>query len=168
MRFVALCRVALLTLGLLLAQPGHAELAPLEPAKRADIEQLMATMNVATNMKAMSNAMMHSFVQNLRKGRNDLTPEQEQAVINTTSEVFTENYGSFNELMVHLYHKHFTATDIQQLRSFYATDIGKKMIAVMPALTQESFEVGAQWGQVLAPMIQKRVKERLAAQGVAL
>jgi hypothetical protein len=152
----------------LLAQPGHAELAPLEPSKRANIEQLMVTMNVAANMKAMSNAMMQSFLQNLREGRNNLTPEQVQEVVKTTSEVFAENYGSFHELMVHLYHKHFSATDIQQLRDFYDTDIGKKLIAVTPALTQESFEIGAQWGQVLAPMIQQRVKERLAARGIAL
>lgn len=168
MRLIALCRSGLLSLGLLLALPGHAQLAPLEPAKRANIEQLMVTMNVAANMKAMSNAMMQSFLQTLRKSRSDLTPEQVQEVVSTTSEVFAENYSSFHELMVHLYHKHFTATDIEQLRNFYDTDIGRKMIAVTPALTQESFEVGAQWGQVLAPMIQKRVKERLAAQGVAL
>ena len=168
MRFVSLCRAGLLSLGLLLALPGHAELAPLEPTKRADIEQLMVTMNVASNMKAMSNAMMQSFLQSLRKGRNDLTAEQMREIGNTTSEVFAENYSSFHELMVHLYHKHFSASDIQQLRTFYDTDIGKKLIAVTPALTQESFEVGSQWGQVLAPLIQQRVKERLAAQGVAL
>ncbi len=168
MRFIPLCRAGLLSLGLLLTLPGHAQVAPLEPAKREDIEQLMVTMNVAGNMKAMSNAMMQSFLHNLRKGRTDLTAEQVQEVVRTTSEVFAENYGTFHELMVHLYHKHFTATDIQQLRRFYDTDIGKKLIAVTPALTQESFEVGSQWGEVLAPLVQKRVRERLAAQGVAL
>ena len=168
MRLLSIFRAGLLSLGLVLTLPTHAEVAPLEPAKRADIEQLMTTMNVAANMKAMSNAMMQSFMQSLGKGRKDLSAEQMQEVGATASEVFAENYNSFHELMVHLYHKHFTATDIQQLLSFYGTDIGKKMIAVTPALTKESFEVGAQWGQVLAPLIQQRVKERLAAQGVAL
>lgn len=168
MRFTPLCRAALLSLGLLLAPFGHAQVADLEAAKRADIEALMVTMKVSDNMKSMSSAMMQSFLQSMRKGSADLTHEQVQAIAQTTGEVFAENYGIFHELMVHLYNKHFSASDIQELRGFYASDIGKKLITVTPALTQESFQAGAEWGRMLAPLVQNRVKERLEALGVAL
>jgi len=59
-------------------------------------------------------------------------------------------------MVIPIYQKHLTESDIQVLNEFYQSDAGKKFISVQPLIMQESMQVGQQWGQNLArEVIQK-------------
>jgi len=50
--------------------------------------------------------------------------------------------------------------------AFYSTDLGKKLIAVLPALMQESLVVSQQWAEREMPRIQRLLDERLKKEGI--
>ncbi len=48
--------------------------------------------------------------------------------------IINDNIGPLTELIIGIYHKHFTADEIKEMIGFYATPLGQKSIRVMPAL----------------------------------
>jgi len=158
--------LAALALCLTLAHSAWAQ--ELDDAKRADIEQLLALTQTMSNARANMNTVLQQLVLQLRQKQPKLTEEHLRIVAEAHEAVFDENIGVFKALMVHLYHKHFSADDIRQLLVFYASDTGRKLTQVTPALNRESFEIGVQFGRLLGPKVEQRVKERLASKGVSL
>lgn len=63
-------------------------------------------------------------------------------------------------LMIPVYEKFYSEEDIDNIISFYNTPTGKKMIQVLPDLTQESMRVGQQWGMKVTEDILKKLKDK--------
>lgn len=63
-----------------------------------------------------------------------------------------------------IYDRHFTTDDLRQLLAFYDTPVGKKLLATLPTITQESVAAGREWGGKLGAA----VGEELTAEGVRL
>jgi len=66
--------------------------------------------------------------------------------------------NDFEKMMIALYDKYYTDEDIKQLIKFYESDIGKKMIQVMPDFTQDSFLLGQEWGKKINENILNKLK----------
>lgn len=65
------------------------------------------------------------------------------------------DYNELVQKLVPVYSKHFTEQEIGDLLNFYNTSTGKKMIDKMPAILEESMEIGRKWGIELAQKIEK-------------
>lgn len=63
------------------------------------------------------------------------------------------------DLIVPIYDKYYSETEIEELTAFYNSAIGKKTIDTLPKLTQESMVAGQQWGLEISQKIQKKLKE---------
>jgi len=63
-------------------------------------------------------------------------------------------------LITPIYAKYYTETDIDQLINFYNSPIGKKMVATMPQVVQESMTMGQQWGKEIGEKVFARLKEK--------
>jgi hypothetical protein len=63
-------------------------------------------------------------------------------------------------LIIPVYNKYYTETDIDKLIQFYKTPVGKKTISVLPQITQESMHAGQEWGQKIAEEIIRNLKEK--------
>lgn len=63
------------------------------------------------------------------------------------------------DLIVPIYDKYYSETEIEELTAFYNSPIGKKTIDTLPKLTQESMVAGQQWGLEISQKIQKKLKE---------
>lgn len=57
--------------------------------------------------------------------------------------------------MATVYTESFTEEEIDKILEFYATPVGKKMIAITPELTKKGMEIGQTWGMELQPLIAK-------------
>jgi hypothetical protein len=66
--------------------------------------------------------------------------------------------GDFETMIVTVYERHFSSDEIRQLIAFYQTPIGKKMIAELPAVMQESTEAGRQWGAALGASVASQLE----------
>jgi uncharacterized protein len=136
--------------------------------KQVDIEKLLEITGSLAIGKQMSDMVVTQMTQAIKKIRPDLPSELFDVLREEVIGVIEESLPVYVSTIIPLYHKHYTHDEIKELIRFYHTDLGKKAIRIMPTLMQESMSLGQQWGQALAPEIQRRVKERFKTEGVDL
>lgn len=108
--------------------------------KRADIIKLLDVSNTKSQAAQMFDLMLPSL--------KALAPSAPQAFWTTFESML--DLDSFVEMFIPLYDKYFTHDEIRGLLEFYESPVGRKMLAVTPDLTQESFGIGQAWGTKLA------------------
>lgn len=160
-------RIALITLALCLGH-GSVRADELTREKRADIERLLAMTGSLALSKQMAQAVTAGMTQTLKQARPDIPAKVLDMMAVEVNATFEENMPSLKDEMIPLYHRHFSASEIKGLVSFYSTELGQKTIQVMPVLMQEAMAVGQRWGQSLGPKIKQRVSARLQQQGIKL
>ena len=90
------------------------------------------------------------------KQRPDLAPYRN--VIKT----FFERYMSYDVLkpdIISLYEAEFTAKELKEVRRFYQTSAGRKVIQKMPLLLRQSADIGSKRAQAHIADLQKMIQE---------
>lgn len=64
------------------------------------------------------------------------------------------------EMLVPVYQKHYTQSELKQIIKFYKTPIGKKLAATTPQIMKESMEVGQKWGAKIGKDFIQKMKEK--------
>ena len=64
------------------------------------------------------------------------------------------------KMLVPVYKKHLTLTDIEGLITFYKSPVGQKFAKKTPLITQESMQVGQQWGMAIGQKFADKMKEK--------
>lgn len=103
-----------------------------------------------------------------------------QAAINQMFSMFKQQYTSVSEeswnaleeefkntsidelveLFIPVYQKYFTIDDIKEIIKFYESPIGQKLAMKTPLITQESMQIGQQWGMKIGQEFEKKMKEK--------
>ena len=156
--------VVALSLGLAFGPQAGAD--QLTDEKQADIERLIAMTGAINIGKQMSSFFGAQLWKSVKAARPDLPPKLFEVLQSEVDGVIDRRLPELSALIIPVYHKHFSHAEIKDMISFYETELGRKLIEVMPVLVQESMTVGQQWGQSIAPEIQIKVLERLQAEGV--
>lgn len=66
------------------------------------------------------------------------------------------------DLIVPIYDRNLTHEDVKELIKFYDSPTGKKFVAVLPKITQESMVVGEKWGRELAQRMLQKLQSQSA------
>lgn len=66
----------------------------------------------------------------------------------------------FIDMLVRIYDKFYTENEIEQLKDFYNSPIGKKVIKSTPSIMKESILEGQSWGKEIATQIDNMLKDR--------
>jgi hypothetical protein len=140
---------------------SEVEAAPIDPALRAKIVQLMDITNAEELGKQVSSGLINRMLATMQQLSPGLDDQGLEVVAEVTNELFLKNYDTLFDQMIPLYAEYYTESDIEALIDFYQTPIGQKVLAVNPALTQASVELSVQWAQNLIPQLQMRIQERL-------
>jgi len=139
--------------------------------KKTAIKELLQVSGTAQMGELMGNAVAQQIVKVYKKTKPDINPRAfniiEEEIIATFHEEIIEK-ESFNSLFYPIYHKHLTLEELFEIIRFYKTTIGRKLISLMPILTQEGMEAGKVWGGQIAPLAIQRVEERLKKEGIKL
>lgn len=61
-------------------------------------------------------------------------------------------------MIIPVYAKHFTESEVKELIAFYNTSVGKKMVEKLPVISQESFGIGEAWGKALGEKVMSKLK----------
>ncbi|MFA9188687.1 DUF2059 domain-containing protein [Flavobacterium magnesitis] len=120
-------------------------------SKSQKINQLLELTGSGKMATLMMDQMMESF-------KNSYSKVNEEFWEDFKNEVKAED---LEKMIIPIYDKHYTESDIDQLIAFYNSPIGKKMISTMPQVMQESMIVGQAWGK----QIGEKVLEQLKAKG---
>ncbi|WP_168224795.1 DUF2059 domain-containing protein [Rhodoferax aquaticus] len=140
----------------------------LSAEKRTDIEQLLVLTGALTLGQQMAHSMTEQMSQAIKAARPDIPQSLIDALPHEIDAVIAANLDSFKDATIPLYHRYYSGPEIKELLRFYASDLGKKTIAVMPQMMQESLAVGRAWGESLAPQIQARLRARFQKAGVSI
>lgn len=68
--------------------------------------------------------------------------------------------ATLEELLVPIYERHFDDADLQGMIDFFSSPLGRKVVGEQPAIQQESFEVGQEWGRQMGQRIAQRLREK--------
>lgn len=63
-------------------------------------------------------------------------------------------------MLVPVYQRHLTESDLDAIIQFYETPVGKKLAKATPAISEESMQVGQQWGAKIGEIVAKRLEEK--------
>jgi hypothetical protein len=112
--------------------------APADAAKSAAIKEFLTVSGTKQAMDQMVDQMIGQMKQMAPQNMpGDFWEKASQRL----------KSGELLELLVPVYNQYYSTEDLQGLIAFYKTPLGKKMVASMPNIMRESYEVGNQWGQ---------------------
>ena len=118
--------------------------------------------------KQMGTGMAQHMMAAMQQSAPDTPPRAFEIVTEVINELIEEESESLFERVIPLYAKYLSEADIDVLIAFYSFPTGRRVVETMPALMQESMELGSRWAQELAPKIAERVQERLVSEGFIL
>jgi hypothetical protein len=136
------------------------------PGIRGKIEVLMELIGAKSLGKQLGARMAERLMVAMKKGAPDMPPRAFEIVAETVEEIFEEGSEQLFEQLIPLYAKYYSEADIDALIAFYRTPTGRKVIETMPALTQESMQIGGGWAQALIPKAQETIHARFASEGL--
>lgn len=64
------------------------------------------------------------------------------------------------DMLTPVYQKYMTIEDLNELIKFYESPVGKKFAKNTPLITQESMQIGQQWGMKIGEDFAKKMEER--------
>jgi hypothetical protein len=154
-----------------------------DPAVVAATKEMFAAMKVRTMMTNMMTQMEqqmpaqgHAAAAAAINGNPDLTPQQKAEQMKSAEEAIQTSSSRMHAVfsdptlvddmiaeMVPLYAETYTLDEIRQLTAFYASPLGQKMQANMPALMNRSMQISQ---RVMMPRIQKAMAQSQQQAGV--
>lgn len=143
MRFAALV-LALAVAGSSLA----AEPAKVDPHKAQSIHTLLELTGVVKVAQQMIGQIFDQFA----KDAPSVPAEAWQKLRKKM------NGDEMVELMIPIYDKYYTQEEVDGMIAFYRTPLGQKVISTMPAISQEGFQVGQEWGRRKAAEVVKELR----------
>jgi len=119
-------------------------------SKREKIKHLLELTGSGKLGMQVMDQMMSSF-------KNSYSTVKQEFWDNFRKEI---NANDIENLILPVYDKYYTETDIDQLITFYNSPIGKKMINTMPLVMQETMKAGQNWGKEISEKVLARLKEK--------
>ena len=111
-----------------------------------------------TGVNKMAVQGVKQFIEVYKKNYKDIPSEfWDEFLKEASSDNLTELYAP-------IYAKYYTESDFDELIRFYKSPIGQKMITTMPALMNESMEIGREWGQKLAKKVTDKLETKYGYQ----
>jgi len=165
-------KIFILTLLLFLFNSqGHSETINLSPEKRADIIKLVKMTGAMSIMSQVINTISSNMVDSLITASGRRVPERATEIMKAEiTNVWDQEIKSEKvfDYFVPIYDKYYSEKEIKALIDFYKTDLGRKLVKVLPYFTQECMIAGKKWGESIAPIAIERITERFKAEGIDL
>jgi hypothetical protein len=155
--------VVVLSLSVTLARGQTAAPAP-SPEALAAARELVATIRLMDQFKAVMPALMKSLKPAIVQGRTNLDRDYD-ALAPILLDGFQARFSELSDAMAIVYADNFTADDLRGLTTFYKTALGQKLLAKTPAVTQQSLLAGQKFGQSVAADMRQRIVDELRKKG---
>jgi hypothetical protein len=151
----------------LLLATGLAQAQSPSPEALAAARELVATMHVDDQLKAILPAVIKNMKATVVQGRAEVEREYD-ALAPMIANGFQARASEIVEAAVIIYARNFSSDDLHALNQFYKSEIGQKLLQKTPTVTQELMTAGSKFGQSVAVDIRQRMIEELRKKGVNL
>lgn len=142
------------------------------PPDRALAEEAQRLMDVtgALKMARQMASMTANEMLKATQAANPQIPARAGAIITEiTNAEFDQAFAPGGEMALGIaavYARHFTVGELREMIAFYESPIGRKVTESLPAVGQESMQVGMGWAMKRMPEVQRKIQERLKAEGL--
>jgi hypothetical protein len=141
-----------------------------EPSPPA--ENLAAARELVQAMKATDTlkALLPTIISNMKAAVVQNRPEIEKqydALMPIFSDAANARLNELADQLAVVYARRFTLDELHQIKAFYQTPVGQKMITEQPAIARETMAIGQQLGRSIATDIQTRMLEQMRKNGNA-
>jgi hypothetical protein len=157
----------LLLIAILIAAPW-ADAVPMDQGKHRDIEKLVEMTGTIQNAMAVLDRMLPQMIEVIRKANPEIPQQVLDALANDGKEEFHKALPELIEPMIAIYDANYSADEVRQLLAFYQSPLGRKMIARMPEITQQSIAVGNAWGASAGERVAARIRASAKQKGYDL
>ncbi|MCA1563361.1 MAG: DUF2059 domain-containing protein [Acidobacteria bacterium] len=135
-----------------------------EEAQR--LMEVTGALKLARQMASMTANQMLKATQ----AANPQIPARAGAIITEiTNAEFDQAFAPGGEMaagIAEVYARHFTVDELREMIAFYESPIGRKVTESLPVVAQESMQVGMGWALKRMPEVQRKIQERLKAEGL--
>ncbi|AXP81799.1 hypothetical protein CJ739_2733 [Mariniflexile rhizosphaerae] len=73
------------------------------------------------------------------------------------NEVRKNGFNDLVEILIPIYKKHLTESEIDSIIEFYESEAGQKMVSKFPLISKESMQAGVEWGAKLNDKISEKI-----------
>jgi hypothetical protein len=122
--------------------------APVATPSPEQVRRLLEVMKARPQMelvlKGVREQLKNSFAENFKKQNPYVTPEMLADFNDFFDSVFSQlKVDDFVNGVIPVYQKHLTAQEVDGMIQFYSSPLGQSVLEKMPALMNESMQVGA-------------------------
>ena len=121
------------------------------PEKLSDIRTLI----MLTGGEQLGKQMINDIIDAFKENYPDVPAEFWDEFLNGN------DVQTLIDSNIKVYDKHLSQDEIKEIIKFYESAAGKKLIEVLPAISQESYNSGEEWGYGIG----KKVRDRLMEKG---
>lgn len=146
---------------LTLISPAYA----ITKAKEKDIQALLKIKGTQSFTQRMADMMVANIIAQEKQRYPNMPKKIEYAISNAVQQVMLEHAPELEKMIVPLYDKHYTHSEIKELIKFFSTPIGKKYSIVAELLMQDMMPIAQKWGEKIAPIMVRRVEQELKRYG---
>ncbi len=126
--------------------------------------ELVVTMNMTAQFRTLFPAILQALKPAIVQNRPEVARDFD-AVVPIAIELSLARINELNEIWATIYARNFTVPELRDIAAFYRTETGQKLLAKLPAISQEGLVAGQKFGQTLAVELQQRIIEELRKKG---
>jgi hypothetical protein len=158
----------LVCFGALLLFQNESNAQDVDPAYEADVVRLLEVTEAAKMAEQIAAQVTTAMFNGLRQASPNVPARAFEVIQEVVQGTIVSGYSAPDGPLASVpavYLRHLTHAEIQGLLEFYETDLGRKVIQVMPSITQELGAIGEEWATGLFPEVQAEVERRFREEG---
>ena len=155
-------------LAVVLAFPAPLDAQDIDDEFHKDIEQLLVVTGASAMGEQVGTFAANSVIDALQAQDPTVPPRAVEIVREVVGKYTATSMSGPDGMLpdiVDVYARHFTHAEVKELLAFYGTELGRKLIATLPLIVQESQAAGAAWAARIEPAMTAELQARLRAEG---
>lgn len=146
--------------------------APTQPGATAESHREAVALAEAVGVTGQVNTVLHllhdQMVQILSTGSQKPPAEVAPIVDQVLMPEMQAQAPALTAAFTEIWAADFTAGELRQLRAFYATPLGAKLLRTQPLITRQAIAAGQAWGKQVAQTALTRHADELRRRGLTL
>ncbi len=139
---------------------------PVSPEAHKEAAALTEMIGVNRQAQQLISIMRGQMIQLVMRSGNKPQDEAVKIVDEVLMPDFVAQQGTLSNEIIDVWASNFTLDDLKGLRAFYTTPLGQKLIATLPAVTQQGMAAGQNWGQKIYQASIAKHRPELEARGM--
>ncbi len=158
-------RAGFLTASLLIAAAAPAAAQSAQPDQLQAAREVIELSGAASSLRDIVPVFFDEARQTFTRTRPEIAKDLDEAIKVVTPEFEKRRDQLMTDIAI-VYAQRFTAQELGEIKAFYLTPTGKKLVGSMPGILQESYQKTQIWSARMSQEIVSRLRAEMKKRGV--